>query len=210
MQIGGWFIKWPITNERIDHNLTCNSKDAILIDIKVDFLCVPLQDKIYELTLKYVNYEGWLRVMSLASRASVLNVCGDYTAREFQTARASVAKSMEDAMRVDLGEPFSARVLQLNLRNIERPKIYQDAVEASESALADIELAKKEEEQKMIQARTLLATASVEATKILALANTTADILVQKAVQEVTEASKADQVLALAERNQALTKVRSI
>ena len=91
-----------------------------------------------------------------------------------------------------------------------RPKIYQDAVEASESALADIELAKKEEEQKMIQARTLLATASVEATKILALANTTADILVQKAVQEVTEASKADQVLALAERNQALTKVRSI
>jgi len=38
----------------------------------------------------------------LMSKASVLNVCGMFTAREFQTRRADVAKSMEDTVREDL------------------------------------------------------------------------------------------------------------
>ena len=80
---------------------------------------------------------------------------------------------------------------------------------ASQAALADIELARKEEEQKLIQAKTLLASANVEAGKTLALANTTADISVEKAVQEVTEAAKADMELAKVEREQALTKANT-
>ena len=80
---------------------------------------------------------------------------------------------------------------------------------ASQAALADIELARKEEEQKLIQAKTLLASASVEAGKTLALANTTADISVEKAVQQVTEAAKADMELAKVEREQALTKANT-
>ena len=74
---------------------------------------------------------------------------------------------------------------------------------ASQAALADIELARKEEEQKLIQAKTLLASANVEAGKTLALANTTADISVEKAVQEVTEAAKADMELAMSEAKEA-------
>ena len=61
-------------------------------------------------------------VVTLMSKASVLNVCGMFTAREFQTRRGDVAKSMEDTVREDLEKLASTRVLSLNLRNIERPK----------------------------------------------------------------------------------------
>jgi len=139
----------------------------------------------------------------------VRNACGRYTAREFQTKRADVAKAMEDATRFDLGEAVSARVLTLNLRNIDRPAGYQDAVSASEAALADIELAKKEREQKLIMAGTVLASAQVEADKILNKAITTADIMVERAVQQVTEGAKADTILAKAERLQSLTRANT-
>ena len=29
-------------NQRIDHVVTCNSKDAIQINVEVDFLCMPV------------------------------------------------------------------------------------------------------------------------------------------------------------------------
>jgi len=142
-------------------------------------------------------------------RSSVRNACGVYTAREFQTARAAVAGSMEESVRQDLAEAVATTVLTLNLRNIDRPKGYQDAVSASEAALADIELAKKEEEQKLIKARTVLASAQVEGNKIQNKANTSADLMVETAVQRVTEAAKADVVLANAERQQSLTKANT-
>ena len=208
-QMFGSIIKWPITNQRIDLNLTCNSLDAIQIELTVDFLYIPVQTSIYDLTLKYINFEGYTAVVQSASRSSVRNACGNYDARQFQTARAAVASAMEQAVRKDLAESLSTTVLTLNLRNIDRPKGYQDAVSASEAALADIELAKKEEEQKLIKAKTVLATAQVEADKIINRANTTSDILVQTAVQQVTEAAKADVVLATTERLQALTKANT-
>jgi hypothetical protein len=205
----GSIIKWPITNQRIDLNLTCNSLDAIQIELTVDFLYIPKQDQIRDLTLKYKDFEGYTAVVQGVSRSSVRNACGKYTARDFQTARAAVAGSMEESVRQDLAESVSTTVLTLNLRNIDRPQGYQDAVSASEAALADIELAKKEEEQKLIKAKTVLASAQVEGSKIINKANTTADILVETAVQQVTAAARADVVLAKAERQQALTKANT-
>ena len=49
----------------------------------------------------------------------------------------------------------------------------------------------------------------VDSGKILNKANTTADIMVQKAVQEITEGAKADTVLARAERLQMLTRANT-
>jgi len=205
----GTLIRWPITNQKLDLNLSCNSFDAIQIDLSVDFLYLPEQNELRDLTLKFINWEGYQNVVFSVARSSVRNACGRYTAREFQTKRADVAKAMEDATRFDLGEAVSARVLTLNLRNIDRPAGYQDAVSASEAALADIELAKKEREQKLIMAGTVLASAQVEADKILNKAITTADIMVERAVQQVTEGAKADTILAKAERLQSLTRANT-
>eukprot|EP00283_Hemiselmis_rufescens_P006309 CAMPEP_0173421504 /NCGR_PEP_ID=MMETSP1357-20121228/2590_1 /TAXON_ID=77926 /ORGANISM="Hemiselmis rufescens, Strain PCC563" /LENGTH=449 /DNA_ID=CAMNT_0014384421 /DNA_START=102 /DNA_END=1451 /DNA_ORIENTATION=- len=202
----GYLIKWPITNQRTDLNLTCNSKDAIQIAIELDFLSLPIVADIRPLTLKFVNFEGYTNVVTSVSRSSVRNACGAWTAREFQTNRAAVAKSMEDLLRLDLATQMSTTVLTLNLRNVDRPAGYQEAVDISEAALADIELAKKEEEQQLIKATTVLEQAMVEANKTIDKAETEADVMVAKAENEVKLAARADVDLALEEREQLITK----
>ena len=109
-----------------------------------------------ELTQRYQNLEGYLIVATSIARSAIRNACGEYTAREFQTMRSSVSKTMEDYIRADLKNKVSTTVLSLNLKNIDRPQGYQDAVSVSEQALADIELARKQEEQELIKANTAL------------------------------------------------------
>ena len=100
-------------------------------------------------------------------------------------------------------------LLVLNLRNIDRPDGYQAAVDVSEAALADIELASKERQQKMIMANTSVAQAKVDAGKTIDDAATQAEILVKTAEQEVKESARADVTLALRERDQQLTQART-
>jgi len=179
----GSLIKWPITNQRSDLNLTCNSQDAIKIDLVVDFLYMPIAANIYELTLKFKNFDGYTDVVTAVSRSSVRTACGHFTARQFQTDRAAVAQKMEDYVRSDMQESLYSTVFQLNLRNIDRPAGYQDAVAVSEAALADIELATKEKEQQIIKANTLLESATIQAKTTLDVAQTQAQILVATAEQ---------------------------
>ena len=129
-QTFGILIRWPITNQKMELNLTCNSFDAIQIELVVDFLFLPDQTKLRDLTLRYIDYAGYTNIVTSVGRSSVRNACGIFTAREFQTRRADVANAMEENVRKDLGETMSTTVLTLNLRNIDRPKGYQDAVGA--------------------------------------------------------------------------------
>ena len=199
----------PITNQNIEMQLSCNSKDAIIIDLVVDFLFIPETANVRTLTLNYVNFQGYETVLTFTSRSSVRNACGYFTAREFQTRRSAVAKMMEDLLRQDLKENMFTTLLVLNLRNIDRPDGYQAAVDVSEAALADIELASKERQQKMIMANTSVAQAKVDAGKTIDDAATQAEILVKTAEQEVKESARADVTLALRERDQQLTQART-
>jgi len=194
---------------KIDLNLTCNSQDAIKIDLVVDFLYMPIAANIYELTLKFKNFDGYTDVVTAVSRSSVRTACGHFTARQFQTDRAAVAQKMEDYVRSDMQESLYSTVFQLNLRNIDRPAGYQDAVAVSEAALADIELATKEKEQQIIKANTLLESATIQAKTTLDVAQTQAQILVATAEQEVKLAALADIDLALAQRNQLITQANT-
>jgi len=205
----GSFIKWPITNQRIDLALTCNSRDAIKIDLTVDFLYIPIAQQIRKLTLDFINFQGYMDVVTMVSRASVRNACGYFTAREFQTKRSEVAKKMEEILMTDLQETMATKMLVLNLRNIDRPVGYQTAVDASEAALADIELARKEEQQQLIKAETVLQGARVDSNKTIDDAAAQADILVATAEQEVKLAAQADVDLAKAERVQLLTQAET-
>jgi hypothetical protein len=187
----GSFIKWPITNQALELALQCNSRDAIVIDLVVEFLYIPAAGKLRDLTLRYVNFDGYLQVVTSLSRSSLRNACGLYGAREFQTRRSDVSKSMEEILSKDLRESLSTTLMTLNLKNIDRPQGYQAAVEVSEAALADISLARQEEEQKLIKAKTVLEQAMVDANKTMDNADSKADSMVATAVAGVKQAAEA-------------------
>lgn len=205
----GSMIKWPITNQRMEHNLTCNSFDAIIIEILVDILYVPNAKDVRALTLNFVDFEGYQKIVSSVSTSAIRNACGGFTAREFQTNRATVAQSMEASVRADLSQYLFTTVLTVNLRNIERPEKYQNAVDISEAALADIELAKKQEEQQVIMARTMLVQSQVGANKTINNAEAEANIMVARSEQEVKLAAKADTDLARRQYDQVIIQART-
>lgn len=205
----GTLIKWPNTNQEIDMELKCNSADAIQIDLTLDFLFIPMSEHIRALTLRYIDFEGYQRVVYSVSRSSVRNSCGDFSALEFQTMRDDVQKDMESRVRKDLKDFLFTTVLTLNLRNIERPHQYQFAVNAREAARADISLAEKETEQELTKANTILQESRVNANKTIDSAETQADIMKAEAEQEIKLAASADVKLASEERAQQITRART-
>jgi hypothetical protein len=206
----GSLIKWPITNQMIDLHLQCNSRDAIAIDLVVDFLYIPITASIYQLSLDFHDFEGYMKVVESVAGASIRNACGDWDARAFQTMRGAVADGMEDAVRADLSETMRTTVLQLNLRNIDYAgDSYERAVDVSQVASADIELAMKQEEQQLIKANTVLKEAEVNKEKTIDNARSEANIIVATAVEEIKGSAFADVKLAKQEREQLLIAVET-
>jgi hypothetical protein len=206
----GSLIKWPITNQMIDLQLQCNSRDAIAIDVVVDFLYIPITASIYQLSLDFHDFEGYMKVVESVAGASIRNACGDWDARAFQTMRGAVADGMEDAVRADLSETMRTTVLQLNLRNIDYAgDSYERAVDVSQVASADIELAMKQEEQQLIKANTVLKEAEVNKEKTIDNARSEANIIVATAVEEIKGSAFADVKLAKQEREQLLIAVET-
>merc|ERR1712124_14131 len=99
-----------------------------------------------------------------------------------------------------------ARVLTLNLRNIERPKLYGDAVNRREAARADIQLANEQELQELVKANTTIKNAKVTAQEKKDLAHSQAQIKVTNAVNNIREAARADTLLATEENTQEIVK----
>lgn len=172
----GKLVLWPTRNTEVDLSCQCNSKDAIVIQIEADFLFVPITEKTLALTKRYKDWESYLEVVTLSARSSVRNSCGDFTALEFQTRRDEVQRDMTKKVGLDLESMLSATVLTLNLRNIERPWEYAEAVNARESARADIDLANEQRKQEMTKATTLELNSFLEANKTLNTASTLADV----------------------------------
>lgn len=174
----GYIVKWPTSNQAVDLSCQCNSKDAIVVDIECDFLYVPMASRVLNLTLMYKDFEEYDQIVTMTARSSVRNSCGDFTALEFQTMRDSVQRDMATKVSNDLRLLLKAEVLTLNLRNIERPHKYQDAVNAREAARADIDLAIYQRKQQIVKANTQLQQASLTANKTINTAETLAAVKV--------------------------------
>ena len=91
---------------------------------------------------------------------------------------------MRGAFEDDLAEYMSvlgAQVFDLQLRNIDRPSKYEIAVEAKESARADIILAQNERKQALVKADTALSKARLQANQTMDKANTDAAVIKARA-----------------------------
>jgi len=154
----------------------CNSYDGIKIEMDIAFQFIPDTQKIYELTLLYENFNKYQELIKIQARSSIRHGCGKYTAQQFQEMRPMVAKTMLADVKQDCSEKFMAIVSDLQIKNIERPRVYQAAVDERESARADIDLAENERQQRITKASTSLANAKIEAKAVLDSAYTAGNV----------------------------------
>ena len=114
--------------------------------------------------------------MVIQAESTIRNVCGDFIADQFQTERGRVAVSMEEGVRAATGERFHAVITKLQLRDVNRPAEYEQAVRDKENARSEIRLAENEEIQAITQAETTVDVAREEEIRLLDSASTEAEI----------------------------------
>lgn len=176
-------IRWPITYQTVETSLVCNSKDGIQILLDISFQYIPLKSSIYELTKQYGNFDNYQKIVVSNTESSIRHTCSDFTSVEYQQSRESVHTSLQVNIIGTLSK-IKANVIELQLRNVDRPDRYENSIAQTEDARSDINLAKNERLQNLTQVNTLLIEAKQNANKTLDLASAQARIILTKAELE--------------------------
>ena len=188
------FIKFPSTYISVDLNdRTCVSQDGLRVEFSVTFQYQIMELDVPEVIEKYRNFDKWATVVEAAGLSAIHHSCSEFVISDFQNKRAEIQASMQDNLKLKLeGDGVSktgvyARAISVQLRNVELPSSYTNAVERKQEAEEDIALAKAQRTQETTKATTQLKTAEKEAQKILDTAENEATILVQEATLKAEE-----------------------
>lgn len=207
------FIKFPstfVTNELPPD--TCLSRDGLRVETQVDFQYQIPADWLLPAILKYRDFENWSTIVESAAISAVQHTCSEFNVSNFQNMRGEIQRRMEDNLRLKLegeaGDGESgvyARAVSLQLRNVDLPFKYQEAVAVKQSATEDITLARNERIQETTKARTDLLAAQEQARIINDTAVNEADIILTEArikAQETTFAfaTEADVIVQVKEK----------
>ena len=178
-------IRWPIIYQTTAFTgpdiIDCNSKDGLQMNLDVSFQYVPQVGKIYDLTMRYKDFDNYKLVLNSTARSSIRHTCSDFTSVDFQQSRSLVHNQMENDVRKSIQDVLFSDVIELQLKNIDRPKAYENSVEAAEAARSDIPLALNEREQKMTSVQTKLVESRQAANKTLDSANKRAEVILTAA-----------------------------
>jgi len=169
-------IRWPINYQTVEQVLVCNSKDGIKIDLDISFQYIPIKSFIFELTNEYKDFDTYKNIINYVARSSIMHSCSYFSSEAFQKTRSQVRSKIEEDVIRSL-YIFKSNVIDLQLRNIDRPERYEDAIAMTENARTDIVLAENERQQKITGANTILTVNIQDANKTLDLANTEATII---------------------------------
>ena len=189
------FIKFPSTYITVDlPEGICVSKDGLRVSFTVTFQYQLPNEWILTVVRKYRDYDKWSDIVEAAGTSAVQHTCSDFNIADFQKQRGVIQSSMEDNLRLKLegakedgSDGVYARAISLQLRNIDLPEEYQEAVAEKQRAAEDIELAKNQRTQETTKAQTELLKANEEARKIMDTATHDAELLVTEAGLKANE-----------------------
>jgi hypothetical protein len=178
-------IRWPVIYQTTTFTgpdiIDCNSKDGLQIILDVSFQYVPQISKIYELTKIYKDFDNYKLVLNATARSSIRHTCSDFTSVDFQRSRSLVHNQLEQDVRKSIQDVLYSTVVELQLRNIDRPRAYENSVETAEAARSDIPLALNEREQRLTSSKTKLVESKQAANKTLDSATTRAEVILTAA-----------------------------
>lgn len=195
------FIKFPSTFITVDlDNSTCVSRDGLQVKVSFTFQYQMPAEWLLSAIIKYRNFEKWSQVVFSAGGSAVQHTCSNYEISNFQNQRGIIQAAMLESVRLKLegtkednSDGVYARAISLQLRNVELPEEYRQAVEEKQSANEDIALAKNQRIQETTKANTTLLTATESAEKILDTARNDASVMLTEAMLKANETTFAFQ-----------------
>lgn len=183
------FIKFPSLYITADlPESTCVSKDGLRVKYLVTFQYQMPEKWLLPAILKYRDFEGWVRVVEFAGNSAVQHACSLFSISNFQNKRGVIQSKMEERLGLKLegvdgtgSDGVFAKAISLQLKNVDLPNEYRDAVSEKQQAEEDIALAKNQRVQETTKASTELLSAREESKKIDNTAVIEAELLLTEA-----------------------------
>lgn len=170
------FIKFPSTQITAEIEDTCVSKDGIRVRFQVSYQYLMPEQWIVGAIYKYRDYPKWSTIVEAAGNSAIQHSCSAFNVTNFQSLRNLIQIDMFEELKtklegtntdVDSHDGVYARAVSLQLKNVDLPAEYTNAVSDKQSAKEDIALAKNQRNQELTKANTELFAVQAETKKIL-------------------------------------------
>ena len=182
--IGYRFIKFPSTQINAATEDICISHDGLRVEYNVSYQYQLKPELLVDAINKYRDYETWTTIIHAAGNSAIQHSCSAWNITDFQSNRLAVQESMFQNVQIKLSghgdddwemnavennsgnNGLHARAISLQLKNVELPGLYKNAVEEKQRAEEDILLARNERIQQIIIANTELLAAQQQGQRI--------------------------------------------
>jgi prohibitin 2 len=152
-------------------------------------------DNLKPCILKYRDFDKWSNVVEAAGTSAVQHTCSEFNISNFQNQRGVIQNRVEENLRMrlegteenDYKDGIFALAISLQLRNVELPLEYQQAVSEKQAANEDIQLAINQRTQEVTKANTALLAANEQSRKILDTATNDANVTMTRAMLRAEE-----------------------
>lgn len=187
------------------------------MNFDVTFQYQITEEYIVDAIESYRDFKTWSMVVEAVGLSAVHHTCSEFNVTDFQSLRMVIQDAMQLSLKVKLEgsatemthDGVYALANSLQLKNVELPKEYKDAISSKQRAEEDILLAKNQRKQETTKAQTEKLAAEEEARKILETAYNTGNVTIIEADLKAEETlfafSKEKEVLKQAQDNFNLT-----
>lgn len=151
----GKFLIFPATQQTIDftaESITGRTSDGLAISLQISFQYQLVKEKIVSIYKSLgVKYED---IFLQTSRDNLRDTTSLYTAIQFFNNRSLIGVTMEESLNTVFKDLYGTNIPAFQLRSIDLPDSFEDALERAEVARQEIEIAKLEQEKALIDAQT--------------------------------------------------------
>jgi len=187
----------------------CISIDGIYINLLITFQYQIIKDQLFDILFEFGQMGTYDQYIQLLSRESIRQTCSYFSVNDFASARGSVEQTMQSNLTsyFNISNAHSTGGL-LQLKNVEYPAEYNNAILARQQAEQDLVNAQNERPNLLVQANTTLnvanytayqqiVAAQAQAQGILQLANADAQAINQTWVQRANAYKEVMDALAM-------------
>ncbi|GFR63356.1 sPFH domain band 7 family protein [Elysia marginata] len=182
--VGYEFIKFPnIYTTMTFDKLQCLNSDGVRINIDVTYQYRVQMTNLKKIAMDFKDFDGFQVVLASVGRASLHEACSYFDTVDFQANRGDFQDRLEKIL-TDRYKEVNCDVEDLQVNNIQRPKLYENAIRSKERAKADIRVAEEQRPKIVKEANTTLREAISEAQIIVDKAMSQSRILAAQADAE--------------------------
>lgn len=139
--------------------INCRTKDGLKLQLEVSFQYRVIKDHIYQLYTTYGN--EMKNILLRVAIDSISDTATNYSSQDFFTVRDEIALKMHEDLEYRLSSDLFTKVVFFQLRSIDLPNDYEDAIQFTEVTKQSILLAEAQRKKNQVVLDTQIQQAAI-------------------------------------------------